>query len=211
MPTRQQAPPPADRAARRREGLISAAYDVVAERGYRAAGVPDITSRAGVAHGTFYRYFDGKRDVFDHVFERCMGLVAATIAEGPHPGGAASLDELMAQVEALMERVFDLLDEHPRLVRVLLFEATAVDEAMTERVFATLDALASRTAAVLDEGIRDGYLREGLDTLTVAQALHALALPTLLESLRPMPSAAERRRVAGAVLDFVRASIAPER
>ncbi|MGE3594128.1 MAG: TetR/AcrR family transcriptional regulator [Dehalococcoidia bacterium] len=44
---------------------MQAAADVVGEEGYTAASIAKITARAGVAHGTFYSYFDDRQQLFD--------------------------------------------------------------------------------------------------------------------------------------------------
>lgn len=49
-----------DRARKTYEALIDGAQRVFAERGYEATGTPEIAAAAGVAVGTFYRYFDDK-------------------------------------------------------------------------------------------------------------------------------------------------------
>src|SRR6185369_9943588 len=48
----------------RRAQLVTAARDVFGQKGYHAATVDDITRAAGVAKGTFYLYFDEKREVY---------------------------------------------------------------------------------------------------------------------------------------------------
>ena len=53
--------------AQRRAELVYSADAVFMEKGYEAATVADITSRAGSSHGTFYVYFDSKEDIFDAV------------------------------------------------------------------------------------------------------------------------------------------------
>lgn len=51
---------PQARAQRTYEALLVAAQQVFGERGYEATGTPEIAAAAGVAVGTFYRYFDDK-------------------------------------------------------------------------------------------------------------------------------------------------------
>jgi AcrR family transcriptional regulator len=61
------APPPRRSAAlrdERRAQLVAAARDVFGAKGYHDATVDDITRAAGVAKGTFYLYFDEKREVY---------------------------------------------------------------------------------------------------------------------------------------------------
>lgn len=54
---------------RTREALLSAAQELVLERGLAAISVLDVTERAGVALGTFYNYFRTREDVADAIAE----------------------------------------------------------------------------------------------------------------------------------------------
>ena len=49
--------------AQRRQQILSAARSVFDEKGYESATVSDIVKTAGVAQGTFYLYFDSKKDI----------------------------------------------------------------------------------------------------------------------------------------------------
>jgi AcrR family transcriptional regulator len=50
-----------------RDRLIEAAVEVFARRGYEGAGMGEIAAAAGVSTGNVYRYFPGKRELFDAV------------------------------------------------------------------------------------------------------------------------------------------------
>jgi AcrR family transcriptional regulator len=50
------------RSARTRARLLQAAREAFGELGFVATRVDDIVDRAGLSHGTFYRYFDDKKD-----------------------------------------------------------------------------------------------------------------------------------------------------
>src|SRR6185312_9840055 len=56
-----------DRGARTRARLLEAAESVFAQLGYHDASIVKITEAAGVAGGTFYLYFQSKKDVFEEV------------------------------------------------------------------------------------------------------------------------------------------------
>lgn len=49
---------------RSRDGLVDAARKVFAREGFQSARITDIAEAAGVAHGTFYTYFDSKTEIF---------------------------------------------------------------------------------------------------------------------------------------------------
>lgn len=69
-------------ATRRR--ILDAAEAVFGERGYHDASVSEITTRAGVAQGTFYIYFDSKLQIFielvEDVGERLRAAMSAASA-----------------------------------------------------------------------------------------------------------------------------------
>ena len=71
--TEQSSTMAASRAAQRkaelRREIVAASFDCFAERGYHATGIADIAARLGIGHGTFYRYFENKRDLLVKVIE----------------------------------------------------------------------------------------------------------------------------------------------
>ena len=71
--------------------LLSAAIEVLAERGYHASRVDDVVQRAGVSHGTFYLYFENKDAVVLALAEQCAaelgGLVAGLADVSPTSSG----------------------------------------------------------------------------------------------------------------------------
>lgn len=61
---------PQERARRTYEALLVAAEQAFTADGYDATGTPDIAARAKVSVGTFYRYFDDKKQAFIEVSRR---------------------------------------------------------------------------------------------------------------------------------------------
>ena len=57
------------RGERTRSRLVAAGEEVFGRRGYHDASIAEITQGAGVAQGTFYLYFDSKRDLMRAVVE----------------------------------------------------------------------------------------------------------------------------------------------
>lgn len=50
-----------------RDGLLNAGCSVVAAEGYASASIAKIADLAGVAHGTFYNYFEDRQALFDEL------------------------------------------------------------------------------------------------------------------------------------------------
>jgi AcrR family transcriptional regulator len=63
-----------------RERVLDAAARAVAEKGYAATRVVDITDRAGVSRKTFYELFTDKEDCFLAAFDTVAGLMFGQVA-----------------------------------------------------------------------------------------------------------------------------------
>lgn len=55
--------------AERREQILAATREVVAEKGFRAMRVADVAKRSGASSGTVHYYFETKRDLMHAAFE----------------------------------------------------------------------------------------------------------------------------------------------
>ncbi|MBL1074689.1 TetR/AcrR family transcriptional regulator [Nocardia sp. 2] len=200
---RRGRPPSADRTAQRRRELVATAYAVFIEKGYTAAGVNDITDRLGVATGTFYRYFDSKREILDHVIEFGIEKMFTAIQEAWGAGPDESFDGFIAHLHTVGEAMMRTLDEEPGMVRMLLFEATAVDEELTSRLLGVHEALGAAIASMLDHGVAQGYLRQGLDTRLIGRSLYMMLSPSLVDMLTEPLGPQGRAHHIDVVLDLV--------
>ena len=84
---------------RRREALIAAALDLVAEGGPGAATVRAIAERAGVTPGLIRHYFNSKEDLTREAYRAMMqGMQAdnAAVLEGLPPDAAVRLAAFVA-------------------------------------------------------------------------------------------------------------------
>ena len=70
-----------------RQRVLEAAEEVFGAKGYHGASVTEITRAAGVAQGTFYLYFRGKKEIFldlvDGLSERLIAVSREAAASAP--------------------------------------------------------------------------------------------------------------------------------
>src|SRR6478752_5521701 len=64
-----------------RAALVSVARSLFAERGYAAVGTEEIVRAAGVTRGALYHHFQGKRELFQAVYEDVEQTLLERIAE----------------------------------------------------------------------------------------------------------------------------------
>ena len=158
-------------AARRREEILEAALKIFSEKGYHAAKIEDIAAELRMGHGTFYRYFESKLDIFNHVVEGIVLLITELVTDiNPHE--AESLDDYRRQLDMIGDRLFGLFQTNPAFSRVIFYEAFGIDdEELRQRIQGVFDLIGSYIELYLENGIKKGYLREDLHVKESALAI----------------------------------------
>jgi AcrR family transcriptional regulator len=135
---------PAEVVARsQRDRLLEAAVRVVAEKGYGAMTIGDLTKEAGVSRTTFYELFEDKEQCFLMAYDNAVDVlvrrvVAAYESAGDWPERAA------AGLAALLEA----LAEEPALARLSLVDIGRAGPAAQRRYRAAVQ----RLTPLFDEG-----------------------------------------------------------
>jgi len=187
---------PITRAERKREELrreiIDAAFERFAESGYHATGIADIATHLGIGHGTFYRYFENKRDIIDHVVDDVIGRIMTALSAENAPDAPTSLAEYRAQVGRVSDALTAILLDDPRVPQLLLFEATGIDVELTDRLYGLLDMADAMTVEYFRHGVEAGYLRTDLDVVNSARALTGMMMANIIHGIRNSDPAAIR-------------------
>jgi AcrR family transcriptional regulator len=106
-------------ASNQRERLLDAIANVVAEKGYAATRVADITEYAGVSRKTFYELFDDKEDCFLSAYDAITALLMDRMAVGLAAVADGSWED---QVSALLGEFLRFLASEPAFARMCVVE-----------------------------------------------------------------------------------------
>ncbi|MEZ4240657.1 MAG: helix-turn-helix domain-containing protein, partial [Myxococcota bacterium] len=104
----------------RRSAILAAARAVFARNGYHRTGIADIVDACGIARGTFYRYFDSKRAIFQVVLAAMMEEVVSVVV----PIDVAH--DIPGQVFANLDRLVRAITAED-VCRVLFVESVGID------------------------------------------------------------------------------------
>jgi AcrR family transcriptional regulator len=167
-----------------RREIIDAAFDCFAEQGYHATGIADIAARLGIGHGTFYRYFENKRDIVEHVIDDLIGRIVGALSDENAPDAVSTLDDYRVQSARISERLDQILTEDPRVPRMLFLEAPGIDKAMAERVLDFYGMANSLTSAYLAHGVELGYLHPDLDVDNTARTIVSMIVGSVIAALQ---------------------------
>lgn len=129
--------------------IVLGAAEVIAERGYAAATVTEITRRVGVSRKTFYELFADKEEVFLAAYKSVEPLVEYTAAALT---AAANSDESNSGTDPVLVATTTLLDtlsEYPALTRMFFLEALGAGPRIRLRRDEAIDQFAQGLAPFL--------------------------------------------------------------
>jgi len=126
-----------------RERALDAAVDVVAEQGYAATTVADLTKEAGISHTTFYEMFPDKEACFLAAYDAAADVLARRVATAFEAEG-----EWPARARAGLEALLQSLAEEPAIARLALVDFGAAGPVAQRRYRAALQ----RMTPLFDEG-----------------------------------------------------------
>ncbi len=161
---------------KRRQELVLAAFDLIAEHGFEGLRTRDVAARVGVNIATLHYYFPTKEALIKGVLDQAMVRFRSTLA--PHGSPA---DQLRNHLRAVRK----LLVEEPELKAVMgeLALRSARDRSIAAIMAEMYEAWHATMRGLLRRAVNEGGLRSELDSDGVAAlvvaTLTAATLPTL--------------------------------
>jgi AcrR family transcriptional regulator len=194
------------RQERRRE-ILTAAGRIFAQKGFEKATTREIAALAGVAEGTIYNYFQGKRDLL-------ISLLGSLVTDSLQEALTAELFDLDEQsfLANLIGRRLESITSNADMLLVL-FQQIMVDDELRRsyftRVFLPVTTqLEAYFQARMDKGIYRQTNARMVARATVGAFVMNFVVPTILGE-RAMPGP-ERKRLAGELVNFLIGGLVPQ-
>ncbi|WP_433171802.1 TetR/AcrR family transcriptional regulator [Actinoallomurus sp. CA-150999] len=146
-PTSTRGRPLSAKGERTRRSLLDAAEQVFAALGYHDASIVKITEAAEVAQGTFYIYFQGKRQIFDELVADLNRRVRRAMSEGARQGRTRAEAERLGFLG-----FFRFTAEHPALYRIIRQAEFAAPDALRRHYQAIADGYVAGLRGAMDDG-----------------------------------------------------------
>ena len=141
----------------KREKILKAAISSFAQKGYHDTSISKIINKAGIARGTFYLYFENKRQIFDSILENLIVEIDRCIKkieigkERQNP---------LEQLRDNLRRIFTLFVENPELSRILLRHAAGLDKESDQKITEFYNNIADKIGDALKLGIKMELIRD---------------------------------------------------
>jgi AcrR family transcriptional regulator len=173
----------AEKQARTRAEILTAAAEIFGERGYDRASVEEIAERAGYSHGAVYSNFAGKDDLFLAVFEDYMAMRARELAEtqADLPPDAPLEARARALGDQWMERF--AADRESFLLHLEFLGRAGREPGMAERFGTRSASMREAIAAFIAHAQSEEGVEAALSPADLAMVLRALGIGLGVEAL----------------------------
>lgn len=136
--------------------MLRHAKRIFARNGYHRTNVGQIVRRARIARGTFYLYFDNKRDLFEELLAQALGEISARIRRlRIGPGEPDPVEQLRANLRRVLEFVLRERD----LTDIVLNHSVGFDPELDAKVSAFYQRIAQDIKRSLDLGVEMHLVR----------------------------------------------------
>lgn len=168
--------------APKRERIVDRALEEFAERPYHLASLSRIVTRAGIAKGSLYQYFDDKFDLYRWLLTEELPRRKAAFVEARGESEApASLAGFLRQ---LVLSGLDFMRAHPRWAQLASTVTAPTDDPALRALSREVEAEGIRRFLAILQRLREqGQLRDDLDLDLIAHVLRMTlgsGLPSIL-------------------------------
>lgn len=161
-----------------RERILDAALQVIARRGYSAAGIQEIVDLSATSKGSFYFHFPSKEQMvmalLDRMSEKLVNKVRDSVKNQPTP-----LHRVAGSIDALMA----IFARQRNVAQVLLLNIVGNGKAVDKKFLPIREKFSALIQQELDAAVEAGQIRP-VDTLLVSRiwvgGLHEVILHWLL-------------------------------
>jgi TetR/AcrR family transcriptional regulator, cholesterol catabolism regulator len=153
------------------EEILGIAAQVFLEKGYEAATVREIASRAGLLNqGSLYYYIESKEDLLLALIERAYVRAVAALEEGADVAGSDAPTRLSAFIVRWIDRM--VLGDNP--AAVVEREFRSIDPRRLASFRPMREACNAFVRGLIDQGVSEGHFDGGLDPNVAVQNIYFL-------------------------------------
>ena len=140
----------------RRKMVVRCAKAVFSQKGYYQASISDIIERAGIARGTFYLYFQSKRDIFNSILDQLAEELGGVVSRLDLDPSVSSSEQL----KSILRSIIMLALEDRDMTQIILSRAGGLDSEFDGKLREFYETVLGTIESSLQHGIELGLVRE---------------------------------------------------
>lgn len=151
---------------RREKYILDAALKVFVRRGYEAVNVSDLVEAASVSRGTFYLYFNSKKEVFDCLIDKFLGEILHLLSVWQRHLHTMPQVSFRGDFDKLMHDIILSLSHYRLLGRMFIVDLSLLESAHRKKVMAYHKQICSVLQDCLHEGLSDNISASDIQMLS---------------------------------------------
>ncbi len=176
---------------KRRQEILEAAFKKKKKKGYQNTKISDITNKLKMGHGTFYRYFKNKVDIFVFAFDE-MFLKLQGILEIEPPDKANDLESYFEQVIRIAAMIADVYKKEFISAKIYYYEVLGSDKIINEKNDEAAKVFCHFAKLYLQNGVDKGFIRSDINIEVISKILQGTVISALREVLAASPDSANK-------------------
>jgi len=185
---------------------MAAAIHLFSHSGYEAASVADICAKADVSKGSFYYHFPSKQALFLAIVDQWLQGVDTQLFSSRREN--ETVPQSIARMAKTLGFVFQAASGQLPMFMEFMVQASR-DQAVWKATIAPYRRYQQQFAALLEEGQKEGSIKQGVDIQSVSWSLLSLAIGILLQGVVD-PKAADWDKVTKTGVQLILDSIKKE-
>ena len=176
-----------DKKTLKRNAFLDAARKIFSQKGFQETNVTDIVAEVKSGQGTFYYHFKDKQAIFDELMIGFVDKLLGVLAENElHAAGRLALADRELAVENA-RRIAKVYVENLDLASLFFRESRYVGGRAMERIEQLYALLYSQVQGGLEDGLKAGLVRNGLDPAVAAHCFVGAAEHAIYQAMRKGP------------------------
>ena len=163
----------------RRKQLLMVAMKLFSEKGYHDTSISDIIDKASVSRGTFYNYFQNKRQIFEQLLDEIFNILVATTFPIQTKGPESVSDQMRRMIHLIVEKMMQNL----AITRIILEKAVGLDIEAQAKLQEFYGNVFSRLKEAVEDGQEMGIIRKGNSEMISACILGSVKEPVYQHAL----------------------------
>jgi len=152
-----------------KDAILDAAQELIAQHGFAGFSIRDLSRESGLAKGTIYHHFQGKREIYHNVMERDLTRISARIQ-----AAVADADDPVDWLRCFVRTFLLEAEERRGHIRSLVRELGAMEDGMLQIARRVREQVGDRVAVIIEKGIAQGRFRNVPPQVAVMSLIGAM-------------------------------------
>lgn len=158
----------------RKEQILDATLEILAEKGHSAVNTSEISRRVGIVPSALYRHFKGKEDLIDALLERTENRLREILENiSAETGGP------LARLKRLFSLHIQMIRKNPGIPKLIFSDAVAFGAPQRrKKLFSILETYMKNLESIVVMGQEDGTISRNILPRAAAFTLVSLTQTT---------------------------------